>query len=65
MQLNGKNVIDVEVDGFNYWDYPDFCDAYFSYATYEDGTELTDAELDELTEKNGAELHAMCYDHLH
>ena len=30
-------------------DYPDFCDAYISSATY-DGREVTEAELEELNE---------------
>ena len=40
--LNGRKVVDIEVDGVNPNDYPDFSDAYFSYACYEDGTPLTD-----------------------
>ena len=40
--LNGKKVIDLEVDGVDSADYPDFSDAYFSYGCYEDGTPLTD-----------------------
>jgi hypothetical protein len=31
------------------WEYPDFCDAYISSATY-DGREVTEAELEELNE---------------
>lgn len=30
-------------------DYPDFADAFVEYAEYDDGTELTDEELEELT----------------
>lgn len=40
---------DIEIDNINTKDYPDFVDAYISYATY-DGIELTDDELDELNE---------------
>lgn len=65
MELNGKKVVNLEIDGVQYWDYPDFCDAHFSYAEYEDGTALTDEELDEITDKNGADLHEMAYDSLH
>jgi len=42
MKLNGRQVKDAEVDGVDSEDYPDFCDAFFSYAEYEDGTPLTD-----------------------
>ena len=49
MELNGRKVVDVEVDGVDTRDYPDFCDAYFSNAVYEDtGEELTDEELEQL-----------------
>ena len=50
MELNGKKVVDVEIDGVDTTDYPDFCDAYFCAGYYEDGTELTDEELEELGE---------------
>jgi hypothetical protein len=33
-------------------DYPDFCDAFFSYAETVDGRELSDAELESLTLDN-------------
>ena len=42
------NYSTIEVDGVNSWDYPDFSDAYVSYAEYTDGTPLDDNELDDL-----------------
>lgn len=63
--LNGRKVIDLEVDGVDSRDYPDFADAYFSYACYEDGTELTDDELEQLTEQNPDVLHEKVFDSLH
>lgn len=52
MELNGRIVIGVEIDGVDYRDYPDFCDAHFSRAVYEDNLEeLDDDELDELKDK--------------
>jgi len=63
--LNGRKVIDIEVDGVDSRDYPDFSDAYFSYACYEDGTKLTDDELNKLTEENGDILYEKAYDSLH
>jgi hypothetical protein len=62
MELNGRRVINAEVDGVDSSDYPDFCDAYFCYATFEDGTELTDAELEQLTDENGDVVNEMCFD---
>jgi hypothetical protein len=46
-EINYQN---IEIDGIDYRDYPDFVDAFISYAEYEDGTELTDLELDALNE---------------
>lgn len=63
--FNGKKVVDLEVDGVNSADYPDFSDAYFSYACYEDGTELTDDELEKLADQHGDVLHQKAYDSLH
>lgn len=53
MQLNGRRVKNAEVDGVDLDDYPDFCDAFFSYAEYEDGTPLNDEELEQLEEEFG------------
>ncbi len=46
--LNGKKVVDLEIDGVDSGDYPDFCNAYFSSGCYEDGTPLTDDELNKV-----------------
>ena len=63
--LNGRKVIDIEVDGVDSRDYPDFADAYFSYACYEDGTKLTDEEQVKLADQNGDVLFDKAYDSLH
>ena len=58
-------MVDIEIDGVDSRDYPDFSDAYFSYACYEDGTPLTDDELNKFTEDNGDLLYEKAYDSLH
>ena len=63
--LNGKKVIDLEVDGVDSADYPDFSDAYFSYGCYEDGTPLTEEELDRLTILADDVLWEMAFESLH
>jgi hypothetical protein len=66
MELNGRKVVDVEVEGVDSRDYPDFCDAYFSNAVYEDtGEALTDDELVDLQDKYGDVLWEMSYESLH
>ena len=52
MELNGMAILEdsLVVDGIDMSDYPDFCDAYFDFARFADGTVLTDDQLDELTD---------------
>ena len=47
------NYVDaIEVDGIDMSDYPDFCDAFISYAEYK-GVEMTDEELEHLSDLDG------------
>ena len=55
----------IELDDVHSWDYPDFSDAYISYATYTDGTPLSDNELDQFTDQYGDLVHELAYDSLH
>lgn len=64
MKLNGRVVTDVEIDGVDINDYPDFCDAYFTRAVFDDtGEELTDAELEELLEQYPEVANEMAFEH--
>jgi len=47
MDLN--KIDNVELDGINPKDYPDFCDAFVVYADY-DGVPMTDEQLDKINE---------------
>ena len=49
IKLDYSKIDNVEVDGVDYFDYPDFCDAYIASADY-DGREMTDEELDVLND---------------
>jgi hypothetical protein len=52
--LNGRRIVNIEVDGINTHDYPDFVDAFISYAEYEDtGTEVSDEDYEELNNNSG------------
>jgi len=53
MNLNGKTIAEYDIDGVDPSDAPEFVDAFFSSAVFEDGTELTDNELESLTNKYG------------
>ena len=49
-----EKIIDEEtlvVDGVFVWYYPEFCDAYFSFAKDIEGNELEEEELDKLSYK--------------
>jgi cob(I)alamin adenosyltransferase len=54
ISLNGRpvDVRSIEIDGIDTSDYPDFVDAYIASADYEDGTPLTDEELNQFQEEN-------------
>ena len=47
MTIDFKLVDNVIVDGIDYKDYPDFCDAYISEADY-NGKPMSDEMLDDL-----------------
>lgn len=52
-KLNNLEVTDVEVDGIDMKDYPDFVDAYIDSAKFvSSGKELNDEELVKLQEDN-------------
>ena len=62
MKLNEREVVDVQVDGVDSKDHPDYCDAYFSRAIFSDtGEELNDDELLKLTEENPETLNEMAF----
>ena len=52
MNIKEINIKSLTVENVDMRDYPDFCDAFFSYAETVDGRELSDAELESLTLDN-------------
>lgn len=50
--MENINIKLIEIENVLMFDYPDFCDAFISYAETNDGKVLTDEELEELTENN-------------
>jgi hypothetical protein len=42
------NLNSLEIENIDFRDYPDFVDAFVSYAEYTDGTPLTEAELEQI-----------------
>jgi len=63
IQFKGKTVTDFTIDGIDKTDYPDFCDTYFSTAIWQDTSkELTDNELERLTNENGDFLNQYAHE---
>lgn len=53
----------LEIDGVDHRDAPDFCDAYFSAGQFEDGTKMSDEELNELADEHPDILQEKIYHH--
>jgi len=55
---------DYELEDVKSWDYPDFCDAFISYAEDENGNEMTEQQIQEWTENNEEEFYEMVLESL-
>jgi len=66
MKINGHNVkfASLEISDVDSTDYPDFCDAYISYAEYENGIELTEDELEQLGDEYPEIVNELAFDSL-
>jgi hypothetical protein len=65
IEWRGRKVVDLEVDGIEMSDYPKFCDAFISRATWNDtGQELTDEELEDLTSEDSDLVYKLVENHL-
>ena len=62
-ELNMK-LTDYELEDVKSWDYPDFCDAFISYAEDENGNEMTEEQIQEWTENNETEFYEMILNNL-
>ena len=52
-------ITDYQIAGIDPKDYPDFCDAYLSYAEDENGNELNEEQLLDWQEQNEIEFYDM------
>lgn len=64
LKLGNKKVYinSIEIDDIDKRDYPDFTDAYISYAEYTDGKELNDNELEELQDEYPSILNELIHE---
>jgi hypothetical protein len=66
MTLRNTNLTDVQIEGIDYNDAMDFCDAYVSYAVYEDTLEpLSDEDLDELNSNHSDLVYELVLEHIY
>lgn len=63
-ELASRMLADVELDGIDHNDAPDYVDAFVSSASWIDGTRLTDDEIDQLNEDSGL-VYALLMDYLY
>lgn len=56
------NYDSIQIDGVDMDDYPDFSDAYISYAEFEDGTPLTQQEIEQFEEENYGIVNDLAHD---
>lgn len=67
MKLDYSKICDIELDGIDTRDYPDFCDAFIASANYEyapgEFRELTEDELQALNEDFGY-VYDLVWNHL-
>jgi len=61
--MDFKLIDNIEVEGIDFKDYPDFVDAYISSADY-NGKPMTDEQLDELNE-NSEFVHDCVFNQLY
>lgn len=65
--FNGMQIDDIEIDGVDTRDYPDFCDAYINNMWLIDGgkvREATDAELDDINDNERDFVYEQVWDSL-
>ena len=66
-KIDRVNWESIEIDGIDRGDHPDYVDAFVSYAEWKNGQDLTDEELDWLTNElqDSGELNQMVHDRLY
>jgi hypothetical protein len=65
MNIKDIDTSSVEFRGIDTKDYPDFADAYISYAETHDGHVLTDDERDQLQANDSTGVYELLMDYLY
>ena len=64
IELDLSKIEDIEFDGIDTNDYPDFCDAFITSATY-NGRDLTEEELEWIGDDNSDWVYDKLMEHLY
>ena len=64
MNLPEIKISSIEIEDLDLRDYPDFSDAYISYAESVDGVALTEEQLDILNQDSEL-VHSVAWDRMH
>jgi hypothetical protein len=64
MNLPEIKISSIEIEDLDPRDYPEFCDAYISYAESVDGIALTEEQLDILNQDSEL-VHSVAWDMMH
>ena len=63
MNIDLTKLTELEFDGIDHNDYPDYCDAFLSYAYYID-RKLTDEEIDYINDNHCEFINENIYDYI-
>jgi hypothetical protein len=58
-----KKIDNIEVDGIEHKDYPDYCDSYISSADY-DGEPMTEEQIDDLNNNESQFVYDSVISHI-
>ena len=64
MDLDLSKIEDIEFDDIDHNDYPDYCDAFISSATY-NGRDLTEEELERVGDEQSDWVYEKLMDYLY
>lgn len=60
--MKNININSIEIEGIDIKDYPDYCDAFISYAEYKDGTILNDEQVEKLNEDHSEIVNELIHE---
>lgn len=64
LELDLSQITDLEFDGIDHKDHPDYCDVFVCAAEYQ-GREMTDTELDDLNDNHSEWVNEKLFEYLY